>query len=101
MAEAQKVVRTQLNENARTFIARAGARYAGEVIGETDLHTLQKIVKDSAVAHFTSKFDQRLSVCERASVTYDQDGNAHVQHEVERGPHADAAHACVVIRPER
>lgn len=77
-AEAQRIVRAQLIENARTYIARRGGHYVGEVIGETDLHTLQRISKKSAVAHFTRSLDKRPSVGEKCAVTYDQAGNAHV-----------------------
>ena len=83
-AEAQKIGRTQLHEEARIFIARAGGRYVGAVIGETDLHTLQQIGKKSAVAHFTARLDKQLAVGDHASVTYDRAGTAHVQRESDR-----------------
>ncbi|MBS0174285.1 MAG: zeta toxin family protein [Nitrospira sp.] len=92
-AEAVAIVRMQLHANARTFVARAGGRYVGEIIGETDLHTLQKIGKDSTVAHFTHKLDKRLAVGEHATVIYDHSGHAKVQREAERGPYADVADA--------
>lgn len=92
-AEAEAIVHAQLHPNARTFIARAGGRYAGEIIGETDLHVLQRIGKDSAVAHFTNKLDKALAVGDRATVTYDQAGHAKVQRVAERGPYAALADA--------
>lgn len=91
--EAQKIARSQINDNARTFIARSGGRYTGEVIGETNMHTVQKIGKASAVAHFTNKLDKPLAMGSKYTVAYDQLGKAHVTPEAKRGPYAAAADA--------
>jgi hypothetical protein len=92
-AEAREIVGAALGGNARIYIARPGGRYAGEVIGETDLHTVQKIGRHSAVAHLTHKLQTRLPVGQRATVAYDRSGRARVTRAAERAPHAAMADA--------
>lgn len=78
-AEARKIAREQLGEDARILIARSGGRYIGNIVGKTELHTIQKIGENTAVAHFTDKLEKSLLVGEEATVSYDGTGKVHVQ----------------------
>lgn len=92
-ADADSIVKQQLGEDARTFIPKRGGSYSGQIIGETDLHAVQKIGKSSAVAHFVSRLDRPLHVGDQASVKYDSKGHSSATVANERGPHAVAADA--------
>ncbi len=72
-AAAQEITRNQLNENARTFVAdTASGLYRGEIIGETDLHLVQRLSAQSTVAHRKSALDKIPRVGESVGVSYSQ-----------------------------
>lgn len=78
-AQARAMTRSELGEEANTFIARPNARFRGPIIGETDLHVLQRVGDRSAVAHFTSKFGQVPAMGAEVTVRYDSRGRASVE----------------------
>jgi hypothetical protein len=51
-AAARSVTAEKLGDAARTFAAQTqSGNYRGEIIGETDLHVVQRLSPHSAVAH--------------------------------------------------
>ncbi|RCS21332.1 hypothetical protein DUT91_24860 [Phyllobacterium salinisoli] len=77
-AEATQIAKTQLGDQAKTYIPRQG-QYTGPMIGETDLHIVQKIGNRSAVAHFRSSLDRVPPIGEAVEVQYDKHGKATVR----------------------
>ena len=60
----------RVGKGTRTYIARPGGRYAGEIVGETALHTVQRIGPRSAVAHFKRTLDRLPAVGETVTIAY-------------------------------
>ncbi len=60
-----------LGEGARTFTAETESGvYNGRIIGETDLHVLQRISNRTAIAHMKRLFDSVPSLGENVAVVY-------------------------------
>ena len=60
-----------LGEGSRTFIAETESGvYNGRIIGETDLHVLQRISGRTAIAHMKQLFDAVPSLGENVAVVY-------------------------------
>ena len=70
---AAALTRQLLGEGARTFIARPEGRYAGEIIGITQMHVVQKLSGRAAVAHFADRLPRQLDLKERLVVQYPAD----------------------------
>ena len=51
-AAAKSITAEKLGDTARTFTAQTeSGNYRGEIIGETELHVVQRLSPQSAVAH--------------------------------------------------
>lgn len=77
-ADAKAIAQDQLGDEAKTYIPRPG-RYTGPVIGETDLHVVQKVGARSAVAHFRSALDRVPPIGEVVEISYDKRDRAKVR----------------------
>ena len=64
------MARERVGEGTRTYIARPGGRYVGEIVGETALHAVQRIGPRSAVAHFKRTLDRLPAVGETVTIAY-------------------------------
>ena len=69
-AVAQAIATRVLGASARTYVARPRACYRGLVIGETPLHTVQRLGERLAVAHFKAQLDRVPQVGANAVVEY-------------------------------
>jgi len=73
-AAAQKMAQARGGPEMRTMIARSGpgkaSTYTGEIIAETDLHIVQAIGRDTAIAHFKSRLDHVPAVGNPCSIAY-------------------------------
>lgn len=73
-AAAKALTTTTLGESARTFVAQTeSGNYRGEIIGETDLHIVQRLSSQSAVAHMKQLLEQTPQVGMSAAITYSND----------------------------
>jgi predicted ABC-type ATPase len=68
--QAKAITLKTLGDEAKTYIAREGGNYRGEIIGQTDLHTLQKLNDKSVVAHFTDKLKTEPTLSNYATIEY-------------------------------
>jgi hypothetical protein len=75
-AAAQAMATGLLGVSARTYIARPLACYSGLVIGETPLHTVQRLGERMAVAHFKAQLDRVPRVGENAVIEYPEQRGA-------------------------
>lgn len=82
-ADANKLAGNAIGETARTYIPRPKGVYSGPVIGETDLHVVQKLGQDSAVAHFRDQLGRAVKVGEKVEVRYDAQGAAKTRTQTE------------------
>jgi len=90
-AEAQQVVRLNLGDKARTFAAQTDSGvYCGEVLGETDLHLVQRLSDRSAVAHMKHLLKTRPDDGAAVLITYSHN-NARVQSVPERSREKEMA----------
>jgi antirestriction protein ArdC len=72
-ADAQEITRRELNQNARTFVAdTASGVYRGEIVGETELHVVQKLSPQSTVAHRKSLLERVPEIGESVTISYSQ-----------------------------
>jgi len=72
-AAAQEMTRRELNQSARTFVAdTASGVYRGEIIGETELHVVQRLSPQSTVAHMKSLLERVPQVGESVAISYSQ-----------------------------
>lgn len=68
---AKQLANEKLGESARTFVAQTeSGNYRGEIIGETDLHVLQRLSPESAVAHMKHLLDRTPALGENVGVGY-------------------------------
>jgi hypothetical protein len=73
-AAAKALTTTALGESARTFVAQTeSGNYRGEIIGETDLHVVQRLSPKSAVAHMKQLLGRTPEVGMSAAITYSND----------------------------
>ncbi len=70
---AAALTRQRLGEDARTFIARPAGRYAGEIIGITQMHVVQRLSARASVVHFTDRLPRPLALKERVVLQYPSD----------------------------
>jgi hypothetical protein len=78
--DAQEVSRAKLGPNARTYVAQLDSGvYCGEIIGETDLHVVQRLTGKSAVAHMKRALAGLLDEGEQVLITYSH-GQGRVQN---------------------
>lgn len=107
-ARAQELAARQIGPDARLFVARSRgeAKYAGEIVAETDMHLVQKVGQGgSAIAHLKSALANIPVVGERVMIAY-QSGRASVTPASTESasltpPAAAAASALAAGSPER
>jgi predicted ABC-type ATPase len=68
--QARLIAQKVLGEDAKTYVAKERALYRGEIIGQTALHTLQRVNAATVVAHFTERLKDHPSVGRYASIEY-------------------------------
>ena len=74
LRNAEGIVRDQLGGHARLYCARTDSGvYRGEVIGDTDLHTIQRLGSGSAVAHLRQMLPEKLEAGNPVVVAYRSD----------------------------
>ncbi|HZT38505.1 MAG TPA: hypothetical protein VFA28_11440, partial [Bryobacteraceae bacterium] len=72
-AAAQEMARRKLNQSARTFVAdTASGVYRGEIMGETELHVVQRLSPQSTVAHMKSLLERVPQIGESVTISYSQ-----------------------------
>jgi antirestriction protein ArdC len=70
-AAAKVVTATFLGDSAKTFVAQTqSGTYRGEIIGETDLHVIQRLSAQSAIAHMKQLLERTPDVGTAATITY-------------------------------
>jgi antirestriction protein ArdC len=70
-AAAQEMARRVLSPNARTFVAdTASGVYRGEILGETELHVVQRLSAQSTVAHIKSVLERVPQIGESVAISY-------------------------------
>ena len=70
-AAAKEITAQVLGESARTFTAETESGvYNGRIIGETDLHVVQRISGQTAIAHMKRVFDSVPPVGPNVGITY-------------------------------
>lgn len=70
-AAAKQVTVAKLGESSRTFTAQTqSGNYRGEIIGETDLHLVQRLSAQSAVAHMKQLLESAPKVGENVGISY-------------------------------
>jgi predicted ABC-type ATPase len=67
--QAKIITRKLLGDDAKTYISREGI-YRGEILGQTALHTLQRLGAKSAVAHFTNRLKHQPTIGSHATIQY-------------------------------
>jgi predicted ABC-type ATPase len=87
---AEAIAAQRIDPNVRTYIARPGGRYVGEIVGASALHIIQRLSDRTAVAHFADRLESVPTPGERAVIVYPKErGLATVQApraaEVDRG----------------
>ena len=86
-AAAKALAAQALGENAKTRTAlTASGNYRGEIIGETDLHVVQRLSPVSAVAHMKHLLEPQPGVGENVIVAYsNQKGTVRDAHQRAKG----------------
>jgi len=70
-AAAKNITAEKLGDTARTFTAQTeSGNYRGEIIGETELHVLQRLSPQSAVAHMKNLLDSAPKIGENVGIGY-------------------------------
>ncbi len=70
-AAVKVVTATSLGDTAKTFVAQTqSGTYRGEIIGETDLHVIQRLSAQSAVAHMKQLLEKTPEVGTNAVISY-------------------------------
>ena len=70
-AAAKNITAEKLGESARTFTAQTqSGNYRGEIIGETELHVVQRLSPQSAVAHMKHLLESAPNVGENVGIAY-------------------------------
>lgn len=68
---AKNIAAAKLGETARTFVAQTqSGAYRGEIIGATDLHVIQRLSPQSAVAHMKHLLTTAPEVGARVGIAY-------------------------------
>lgn len=68
---AEAMTKAQLGEEARTFIAETTSGvYRGEIIGQTDLHVIQRLSNRTAIAHMKHLLDSVPGIGSEATIGY-------------------------------
>jgi len=79
-AEAQELTRNHLGANAKMYVAQTESGvYCGEIIGETDLHVIQRLNGKSSVAHMKHVLGVLPETGEQVLITYSRN-TARVQN---------------------
>jgi antirestriction protein ArdC len=74
LAAAKALTTTALGESARTFVAQTeSGNYRGEIIGQTDLHVVQRLSSQAAVAHIKQLLERTPEVGMNAAIAYSND----------------------------
>jgi predicted ABC-type ATPase len=68
--QARTITTKLLGGDAKTFITRDAGKYRGEIVGQTELHTLQKLNDKTVIAHFTDRLEKQPSISNYASIEY-------------------------------
>lgn len=89
---AAEIAQKVMGPTATTYVARPNGRYKGQVIGQSELHTIQQISSKSAIAHFTFALNRTIKVGDQAQIHYDAKGSSRAEI-IRQGPHAAAATA--------
>lgn len=74
-SQGAAMVQEKFGADARTFVARRDGNYTGRVIGETSMHVLQQVGRDSVIAHFKRNLDRVPPIGERSVIIYDLQQN--------------------------
>jgi hypothetical protein len=70
-AAAKSIAAEKLGDTARTFTAQTeSGNYRGEIIGETDLHVVQRLSPQSAVAHMKHLLDSSPKIGDNVGIGY-------------------------------
>jgi hypothetical protein len=70
-AAAKSITAEKLGDTARTFTAQTeSGNYRGEIIGETDLHVVQRLSPQSAVAHMKHLLDSAAKTGDNVGIGY-------------------------------
>lgn len=70
-AAAKQVTVAKLGESSRTFTAQTqSGNYRGEIIGETNLHLVQRLSAQSTVAHMKQLLESAPKVGENVGISY-------------------------------
>ena len=73
-AAAKSITAEKLGDTARTFTAQTqSGNYRGEIIGETELHVVQRLSPQSAIAHMKHLLDPIPKVGENVGIAYVND----------------------------
>lgn len=89
---AEAIAAQRIDPNVRTYIARPGGRYVGEIVGASALHVVQRLSASAAVAHFTDCLERVPTIGERAVIKYPKDrGRALVNEPRTTGAEVGAA----------
>jgi predicted ABC-type ATPase len=72
---ARDLVTEKLGKDAKTFVAKKGESYEGDIIGRTDKHVVQKTGAKSAIAHFRTPELIAQRVGSTVRVSYDRQSN--------------------------
>lgn len=91
--DAKSITQARLGNEAKTYIARPGGSYTGKVIGETDLHVVQRVGKESAIAHFKDRLTKTPALNSPAQIDYNKEGRATVRAPAEVQRDRDRAKA--------
>jgi antirestriction protein ArdC len=70
-AAAKSITAEKLGDTSRTFTAQTeSGNYRGEIIGETDLHVVQRLSPQSAVAHMKHLLDSAPKIGDNVGIGY-------------------------------
>jgi antirestriction protein ArdC len=84
-AAARELVADKLGDTARTFAAQTqSGNYSGNIIGETDLHVVQRLSPHSAIAHMRHLLNLPPKVGDNVTISYANEKGA-VKELQERG----------------
>ncbi|MBV9268033.1 MAG: hypothetical protein JO061_17835, partial [Acidobacteriaceae bacterium] len=74
-SDAQVVSKQAMGDNAKTYVAQADSGiYRGEIIGQTDLHVVQRLNGESAVAHMKHLLTRTPEPGANVLIAYSKDG---------------------------
>jgi antirestriction protein ArdC len=74
-SDAQTISKQAMGEKAKTYVAQTDSGiYRGEIIGQTDLHVLQRLNGESAVAHMKHMLSRIPNSGENVLIRYANDG---------------------------